>query len=49
MVALALNINRDFGNSMVPNLRVLGETIKKLKWPRGGIDGLKGYYLRLKS
>ena len=35
--------------SDVPNLRVLGETIKKLKWPRGGIDGLKGYYLRLKS
>ena len=35
--------------SDVPNLRVLGETIKKLKWPRGGIDGLKGYYLGLKS
>ena len=35
--------------SDIPNLRVLGETIKKLKWPHGGIDGAKGYYLRLKS
>jgi predicted P-loop ATPase len=35
--------------SDVPNLKVLGETIKKLKWPHGGIDGSKGYYLRLKS
>ena len=35
--------------SDVPNLKVLGETIKKLKWPHGGINGSKGYYLRLKS
>ncbi len=49
MIAQAHKINRDFDNSMVPNLKVLGETIKKLKWPRGDIDGLKGYYLRLKS
>ena len=36
-------------SSDVPNLKTLGETLKKLRWPRGGIDGLRGYYLRLKS
>ena len=35
--------------SDVPNLRVLGLTLKKLRWERGGIDGITGYYLKLKS
>jgi hypothetical protein len=33
----------------VPNLKVLGATLKRLRWERGGIDGLSGYYLRLRS
>ena len=36
-------------SSDVPSLKLLGETIKKLKWPRGGIDGQRGYYIRLKT
>ena len=35
--------------SDVPNLKNLGSALKRLKWPRGGIDGLRGYYLKLKS
>ena len=33
----------------VPNLKALGATLKRLRWERGGIDGLSGYYLRLRS
>ena len=33
----------------VPNLKVLGATLRKLRWERGGIDGLPGYYLKLRS
>ena len=33
----------------VPNLKLLGETIKKLRWPKGGIAGVRGYYLKLKQ
>ena len=33
----------------MPSLRVLGITMKKLRWERGGIDGMLGYYLKLKS
>ncbi len=31
--------------SDVPNLVNLGKAIKKLKWPHGGIKGVRGYYL----
>ena len=33
----------------MPSLRALGITLKKLRWERGGIDGMTGYYLKLKS
>ena len=33
----------------VPNLKALGATLKRLRWERGGIDGLPGYYLKLRS
>ena len=33
----------------VPNLTILGLAIKKLKWPRGSIRGIRGYYLQLKK
>ena len=33
----------------VPNLTILGLAIKKLKWPRGSIHGIRGYYLQLKK
>ena len=32
----------------VPNLTNLGIAIKKLKWPRGSIKGIRGYYLKAK-
>ena len=35
--------------SDVPNMEALGLSLKALKWPRGGIDGMRGYYLRLKT
>ena len=35
--------------SDVPNLTNLGLAIKKLKWPRGSIHGIRGYYLQLKK
>ena len=35
-------------SSDVPNLKTLGETLKKLRWPRGGTSGIRGYYLKLK-
>ena len=35
--------------SDVPNLTNLGLAIKKLKWPRGSIRGIRGYYLQLKK
>jgi len=31
----------------VPNLKSLGATLKALRWPRTGINGVRGYYLRL--
>jgi len=34
--------------SDVPNLKQLGEALKALKWPRGGVNGQRGYYLRLR-
>ena len=34
--------------SDVPNLKLLGETLKKLRWPHGGISGIRGYYLKPK-
>lgn len=39
---------RHLKSSDVPNLKILGETIKKLHWPHGGIKGVRGYYLKLK-
>ena len=32
-----------------PSLRALGLILKKLKWPKGAINGVKGYYLQLKQ
>lgn len=33
----------------VPNLKSLGIAIKKLNYPRGGISGIRGYYLTLRK
>ena len=35
--------------SDVPNLTVLGKALKNLKWPRGGNNGVRGYYLTLRE
>ena len=34
--------------SDVPSLKNLGLALKKLAWPHGGIDGIRGYYLQLR-
>ena len=47
--AIQEELSKRLKSSDVPSLKTLGETIKKLHWPHGGIDGAKGYYLRLKS
>ena len=33
----------------MPNLKLLGQTIKRLQWARGGIKGIRGYYLQLRQ
>ena len=32
----------------VPNLTILGKALKNLRWPRGGNNGARGYYLVLR-
>ena len=32
----------------IPNLKTLGMTLKQLHWERGGTNGIRGYYLKLK-
>lgn len=41
-------LEKHLKSSDVPNLKLLGETLKKLRWPKGGISGIRGYYLKLK-
>ena len=33
----------------VPNLKVLANSIKALRWPKGAHHGIRGYYLRLRA
>ena len=33
----------------VPNLKALGLAIKALRWPKGAINGIRGYYLKLRK
>ncbi len=33
----------------VPNLKALGIAIKALHWPKGAINGVRGYYLKLRK
>jgi len=47
--AIQRELSKRLNSSDVPNLRALGITLKKLRWERGGIDGMLGYYLKLKS
>lgn len=47
--AIQKELERHLKSSDVPNLKLLGETIKKLRWPKGGISGVRGYYLKLKK
>ena len=47
------SIQQELGNHLkaadVPNLRNLGTAIKKLRWQRFKTNGVRGYYLKLKS
>ena len=47
--AIQKELEKHLKSSDVPNLKLLGETIKKLRWPKGGIAGVRGYYLKLKQ
>ncbi len=47
--AIQQELSKRLKASDVPNLKQLGATLKRLRWERGGIDGLPGYYLRLRS
>lgn len=47
--AIQKELEKHLKTSDVPNLKLLGETIKKLRWPKGGISGVRGYYLKLKK
>ena len=42
-------LSRHLKTADVPNLTNLGLAIKKLKWPRGSIRGIRGYYLQLRK
>ena len=42
-------LGRHLKSADVPNLLSLGQTIKKLRWQRSKIHGIKGYYLELKK
>ena len=33
----------------MPSLKSLGQAVKRLQWPRGGIKGIRGYYLQLRQ
>ena len=41
-------LKKHLKSSDIPNLTQLGKSIKNLKWKRGGISGIRGYYLKLK-
>ena len=47
--AIQKELERHLKASDVPNLKILGETLKKLRWPKGGISGIRGYYLKLRK
>ena len=47
--AIQRELSKHLSSSDMPSLRMLGITLKKLRWERGGIDGQQGYYLKLRS
>lgn len=42
-------ISKHLKASDVPNLKSLGTAIKRLNFPKGGISGIRGYYLTLRK
>ena len=42
-------LSKHLKSSDVPNLKLLGETLKAFRCPHGGISGVRGYYLKLKT
>lgn len=47
--AIQAELEKHLKASDVPNLKILGEALKKLRWPKGGVSGIRGYYLKLKG
>ena len=47
--AIQTELEKHLKASDVPNLKILGEALKKLRWPKGGVSGIRGYYLKLKK
>jgi hypothetical protein len=33
----------------VPTLKTLSKVVKALRWPKGAINGVRGYYLKLRK
>ena len=42
-------LEKHLKKSDVPTLKAIGQTLKALRWPRGGIKGQNGYYLTLRT
>lgn len=47
--AIQQELGKHLKQSDVPNLTVLGKSIKKLRWRKNKNNGIKGYYLRLRK
>ncbi len=41
-------LEKHLRSSDIPSLKSLGAILKKLKWPHGAVNGIGGYYLKLK-
>ena len=42
-------LEKHLRSSDIPSLKSLGTILKKLKWPHGAVNGIGGYYLKLRS
>ena len=49
VIDIQQEIAKRLKTSDVPNLKTLGGAIKRLRWTRVGVKGIRGYYLRLRG
>jgi len=48
IIDIQRELSRRLKAADVPNLKALGMAVKNLHWQRGGIKGIRGYYLQLR-